>query len=337
MPEHTLTRRGLLAAGAAFGVGALLSACGGGDDGGTAPKEGGWSFTDDRGEKVTTDARPTRIVAYTPTAAALYDFGVTEGIVGVFGPTTLKDGRPDPMAGRLPVARMTVLANTYGEFNIEKYAGLRPEVLITNTYDPGNLFFLPEDAKEKILALAPSLAIKVARVPLPTPIQRYAELAASLGADLKSAQVTAAKARFDRASETLRQAAKAAGGLKVLAGSASPDLFYVSNPEVNTDLMYFRQLGVDVIVPDKTDTGGHFESLSWENADKYDADLILLDSRLSALQPKDLTAKPAWSQLPAVKAGQIAPWPTEPIFSWAGSATLVESVAQAVQKSKKVR
>ena len=45
-------------------------------------------------------------------------------------------------------------------------------------------------------------------------------------------------------------------------------------------------------------------ALSWENAGKFTADLILLDNRSTALQPKDLAAKPTWAQLPAVKAGQ---------------------------------
>jgi iron-desferrioxamine transport system substrate-binding protein len=50
---------------------------------------------------------------------------------------------------------------------------------------------------------------------------------------------------------------------------------------------------------------GYFEALSWENADKYDAGLIILDSRTQAVQANDLESKPAWRDLPAVKAGQV--------------------------------
>jgi iron complex transport system substrate-binding protein len=180
------------------------------------------------------------------------------------------------------------------------------------------------------------VAIKVARVPLPVPIRRYAELAESLGADLKAAKVTEAKARFEAAAETLRAAAKANGGLKVLAASGSADLFYVSNPKINTDLMYFTELGVDFVQPQKLDAGGgYFESLSWENADKYPADLIMLDNRSSALQPKDLASKPAWAQLPAIKANQLTTWDAVPRFSYAGSAPLLENLAKAIQNAKK--
>ncbi|WP_432094072.1 ABC transporter substrate-binding protein [Streptomyces sp. bgisy100] len=335
----SLSRRGLLAAGGAVGLGALVAACG---EGGSASSQGGdkggaWSFTDDRNKKVSAKSTPKRIVAFTGTAAALHDFGLDEELVGVFGETKLKNGKPDPQAGDLDVDQVKILGNVWGEFNIEKYAALRPELLVTHMYDPGALWYVPAESQKKILKLAPSVAITTARVPLPEPIRRYAKLAESLGADLKAKKVTDAKARFEAAAERLRKAAKAAGGLKVMAASGSADLFYVSNPKLNTDLMYFRELGIDFVVPEKLDKGGYFESLSWENADKYDADLILLDNRTSALQPKALESKPSWSKLPAVKEDQVASWNAVPRFSWAGSAPLLEDLAKAVEGAKKVR
>jgi iron complex transport system substrate-binding protein len=100
--------------------------------------------------------------------------------------------------------------------------------------------------------------------------------------------------------------------------------------------MYYRQLGVDLVVPDKVDKGGYFQSLSWENADAYRADLIMLDDRTGTLQPNDLASKPTWSRLPAVRAGQVIPWSSEPRFSYAGAAPLLEALAKAVQNAKKV-
>ncbi|NEA22887.1 ABC transporter substrate-binding protein [Actinomadura bangladeshensis] len=332
-----LTRRAVLGAGGAFALGALISACGG-DDGssGTAsPGGGAWTFTDDRGTKIDLEKRPQRIVGYSATAAALYDFGIDEQIVGVFGPTKLKDGKPDPQAGNLPVDRLEIIGNAFGEFNIEKYAALRPDLLVDNMFIPGDLFYVPAESKDKIYALAPSAAIAAGSVPLPKPIERTAALAAALGADLKAAKVTAAKARFEKAAEAVRAAAKAKPGLKVLAASGSPDLFYASSPAKNTDLIYYTELGVDLIVPDKLGKDDYFESLSWENADKYKADLILLDSRTQALQPKDLESKPSWKDLPAVKAGQVIPWNAEPRFSYEGCAPLLEALATALNSAKK--
>ncbi|WP_058045035.1 ABC transporter substrate-binding protein [Streptomyces roseifaciens] len=332
-----MSRRGLLAAGGALGAGALLTACGGGSkgssDGDSDSASGPWSFKDDRGETAKADRTPKKVVAFTGTAAALHDFGVE--CVGVFGPTIRKGGEPDPQAGDLDIDKLTVLGNAWGEFGVEKYAALSPELLVTNMIQGTELWYVPEESKKKILGFAPSIGINVTKVSLTQVIGRYAALADSLGADLKAKEVTDAKDRFEKASETLRKAARDNKGLKVLAASGSADLLYVSDPGVYADLAYFKSLGVDFVVPDKV-TGGFFESLSWENAGKYPADLILLDNRTAALQPKDLAAKPTWAGLPAVKAGQISPWLSEPRYSHAGCAPLVEALAEAVQKAKKV-
>ncbi|WP_320064258.1 ABC transporter substrate-binding protein [Micromonospora sp. RTGN7] len=332
-----LTRRGLLSAGGALALGALLAACGDKDDDSTpAAGSGPWSFTDDRPEKVTRDATPARVVAFTGVAAALVDFGVDSRIVGVFGETTRTDGSKDPQAGDLDVGKVSVLGNVWGEFSVEKYAALNPDLLITHMYDPGAFWYVPDESRDKILALAPAVTITTARVPMTRPIARYAELAAALGADLNAKKVTDAKARFEAAAESVRQAVKANPGIKVLAASGSPDLFYASNPKVSTDLMYFAELGVDIVVPTKLEQGDYFEALSWENAGKFPADLILLDNRATAMQPADMAKKPTWAQLPAVKANQVTPWDAVPRFSYTGAAPLLENLAKAISAAKKV-
>jgi len=337
-----LSRRGFLAAGGAIGLAALAAACGGNsgkgsDAAATADaKTGPWSFTDDRGQTARAAAPPTSIVAYVGTAAALYDFGVRDQIKGVFGPAKQADGRPDPLAGDLPVDTLASVGSAWGEFSIEKYAALKPELLVTHMFLPNALWYVPDASKTKILALAPAAGITVANTPLTHPIEKYAQLAASLGADLKAGAVVAAKQRFEKSVRSLQAAVKANPGVKVMAASAAQNLLYVSKPSVYADLNYYAQLGVNFVVPDKVDSDGFFEDLSWENADKYKADLILLDSRTSALQPKDLTGKPSWAKLPAVKAGQITPWLSEPRFSYQGAAPVIETLATAIQNAKKV-
>ena len=333
-----LSRRGLLAAGGAAALAAALVGCGRdeADKASNSTGSGPWSFTDDRPEVVTAPARPARVVAFTGSAAALVDFGLGREVVGVFGETTKADGSKEPQAGELDVESVEVLGNVWGEFSVEKYAALRPELLVTHMYDPGAYWYVPDESKDKILPLAPVVTITTARVPMTRPIERYAALAESLGADLSAPKITDAKARFEAAAEAVRQAVKANPGIKVLAASGSPDLFYVSNPKVSTDLMYFAELGVDIVVPTKLESGDYFEALSWENAGKFPADLILLDNRSTALQPADLAAKPTWKQLPAVQAGQVTPWDAVPRFSYAGAAPLLEDLAKAIQGAKKL-
>ncbi|MDG9716702.1 ABC transporter substrate-binding protein [Streptomyces sp. DH24] len=339
-----LTRRGILAAGGALGLGAVLAACGdddaksgGSGDGTASAKSGPWSFKDDRGKTVELDKVPADIVAFTGVGAALHDYGIQ--VKGVFGPTKTSDGKPDVQAGDMDVSKVTILGNVWGSFNVEKYAALAPDVLISTTFDAaGTLWYVPEESADKIAKLAPSVAVSAYDRKLDVALGRMLELAESLGADVKASKVTEAKKRFDDAAARLRAAAKARPEIKVLAGSASDQLFYVSGTNLSLDLEYFKSLGVNFVEPPekaKAEGGGWFESLSWENVDKYPADIIMMDDRSSTIQPADIT-EGTWKKLPAVKAGQVIPRSPEPILSYDKCVPLLENLAEALEKAKKV-
>lgn len=339
-----LSRRGILAAGGALGLGAALAACGddkgkdaGEGKGAKVAKSGPWTFKDDRGTTVKLDKTPANIVAFTGVAAALHDYGVS--VKGVFGPTKTKDGKADVQAGDMDISKVTVLGNVWGQFNVEKYAALAPDVLISTMFDgAGSLWYVPEESKDKIAKLAPSVGISVYDRQLTASLERMSKLAESLGADLKAASVADAKKRFEAAAGRLRAAAKAKPGIKVMAGSASPDLFYVSGTNLSVDLEYFKALGVNFVEPPesaKKQGGGWYEGLSWENVDKYKADIIMMDDRSQTIQPADID-KATWKKLPAVKAGQVIARSPEPILSYDKCVPLLTSLAEALEKAKKV-
>ena len=344
-----LSRRGMLAAGGALGLGAVLAACGdddaksGGSDADASkaaatPAAGPWTFKDDRGTTAKADKVPSSIVAFTGVAAALYDYGVE--VKGVFGPTTTKDGKADVQAGDMDVTKVTVLGNEWGQFNIEKYAALAPDLLVTTMFDSaGTLWYVPEESKEKILGVgAPTVGISVYDIQLDQPLARMLELAKTLGADTASAKVTAAKKAFEDAAARLRAATKAKPNIKVLAGSAAQDIFYVSGSNLSVDLEYFKALGVNFVEPAADvlkASGGWFENLSWENVDKYKADIIMMDNRTSAIQPADIT-EATWKQLPAVKADQVIARNPEPILSYDKCTPLLTSLAEAIENAKSV-
>ncbi|MER7492553.1 ABC transporter substrate-binding protein [Streptomyces pharetrae] len=339
-----LTRRGILAAGGALGLGAVLAACGdedtksgGSDATGAAKASGPWTFKDDRGTTVKLDKVPTGIVAFTGVAAALHDYGIQ--VKGVFGPTKTQDGKPDVQAGDMDISKVEILGNVWGQFNVEKYAALAPEVLITTMFDDaGTLWYVPEESKDKIAKLAPSVAVSVYDRQLTQPLERMWALAESLGADLTAEKVVTAKKEFEAAAERLRKAAKARPEIKVMAGSASAELFYVSGTNLSIDLEYFKALGVNFIEPSekaKAQGGGWFEALSWENVDKYGADIIMMDDRAQALQPTAIT-EATWKKLPAVKAGQVIPRSPEPILSYGKCTPLLTNLAEAIENAKKV-
>ncbi|MFI6996639.1 ABC transporter substrate-binding protein [Nocardia sp. NPDC050175] len=337
MDKIHITRRRLFTAAAAVGLGAVATACTRSPDDGTFTGPGGWSFTDDRNSTVHTKEVPSRIVAFVGAAAMLADFGLQDRIVGVFGETRTAAHELAPLKGELDVDKVTVLGNNWGEFNVEKYAALEPDLLVTDMYVPDRLWYVPDESKAKILAINPNVAaVQVAHRTLPDTIARYTELARALSADLNAPKVTQAKARFDAAAQSIRDAVAERPGLRVLAASAAPGIFYVSDPKASADLSYFAQLGVNVVGPDHVTGDGFFEELSWEHTDKYPADLILLDGRSTGLSPEALAANPVWRGLPAVRANQIGSWQPIYRFSHAGTAPLLEDLAAALRRSGKV-
>ncbi|MFD9721595.1 ABC transporter substrate-binding protein [Streptomyces sp. NPDC059076] len=334
MPHSPMSRRRLLASAGALGIGALLTACGEDDKSSSTKGGSSWSFKDDRGKVVKTAKKPQNLVAYISTAAALYDYGVE--CKGVFGPSKPVNGKPNPQAGKLDVSKTTSLGEAWGEFSIEKYTALQPDLLISNMFPPPALWFVPEESAKKIESVAPSIGIAGAHKSLLEPLRRYEELAKALGGDLESAQVTQAKARFKAAEAAVRKAAAANPGLKVLAMSGDSEQLYAAVPDSYCDLNYFKDLGVEIIEGKKSDEWGFWEFLSWENADKYHADLIMIDNRSTALPAADLLKKPTWAGLPAIKAGQTVPWSMEERYSYAGFAPVLEQLAAAITRSKKL-
>ncbi|WP_059009534.1 ABC transporter substrate-binding protein [Streptomyces specialis] len=335
MPRTPATRRAFLATGGSLAAGTLLAACSGGTGSGDGrPASGGWSFTDDRGETVERDSVPERIVAYVGSAAALHDYGVA--CVGVFGPTLLANGEPDVQAANLDVGELTVVGNAWGEFNVETFAGLEPDLLVTPIHDTPELWYVPPEVSDEVNGLAPAVAIHSVDTPLSAVIDRYAELAGALGGDLGAPAVTTAKTRFTEAAEALRRATRDNPGLRVLAVPATDDMVWFASPDRLSDLSYYRELGVELISPGEPD-GDIFATASWENVDTHPADLILVDQRTSNLQPDQLAAtKPTWAALPAVRAGQVASWNPEPTHSHAGCAPALEALADAIRNATRL-
>ena len=301
-----------------------------GSDPAAAPS-GPWEFTDDRGKKISLPERPTRIVAQVHAAAALWDFGVKP--VGVFGPQKQADGSPDPQVGNVDLAAVTSVGAEFGEFNLEKYATLQPQLVVTIMYGPA-LWYVPEESQAKIEQLAPVVGIRLDGKTADEAIARFGELAKSLGADLDAPAVKQAKEGFDAASAELGKAAKEKPGLKVAMTIGQQEGYWVVDPKWHSDAKYFTQLGLDVVAPANPDPSFGFEQLSWENAAKYPADLILEDARAVGMTSDELAAKfPVWTQLPAVKASQVGPWRAETPSSYQLYTKVLTELTELVKKS----
>lgn len=333
-PYNDLTRRRLLLAGTAAG---LLTACSAGPASPASspspsaePRRSRWSFTDDRGVAVTLPTPPERIVAYIGTAAVLWDFGVRP--IGVFGPQRLEDGTPEPGAGRVDLGAVQSAGDSFEEVDLERLAALKPDLIVTGLVSEDTLQVIAAEQLAEITGIAPLVAVQGFGKPATEILAGYERLAGALGADLQSVAVKQAREALTTASAELRAAILAKPGILAIFTYADTDGLYVAKVEDFPDLREYQRLGLDIVKASGEDD--FYELLSWENANRYPADLILHDERAFSLQPDDLGDYPTWGELPAVQAEQVRRWNAETILSYQGFAAAVARLAQDVGSAR---
>jgi iron complex transport system substrate-binding protein len=326
--DDDVSRRRLLAGSAALGALLGLPACGAP----AAPAAGGtgWSHTDARDVTVQLPRRPERIVAYVGVAAVLWDYGIRP--VGIFGPQRREDGTPDATVGEIDLATVGSAGETYESLDYEALAALRPDLVITGMSGDQAMWVISDDAVGRVEQIAPLVALEGYGLPAEQLVAGYERFAALLGADTATPAVTAARARLDRATSAAREAVAARPGLRVLVTYAEPAGLSIARPGRFPDLIGFRALGLDLVEP--AGDGQYYETLSWEQAGRYPADLILHDTRAFSLRPDQLAAYPTWEALPAVRAGQVGRWSAEVRLSAQGYAAALEDLAATVRAAR---
>jgi len=293
---------------------------------GVAASNTEWSFTDDRGVTITLPKPPERIVAQTTSAAVLWDFGIRP--VGVFGPSLLPDGTVDFQAGAIDFDSVEVLGD-YGELDLEALVALDADLYVDLTFGGDSLWYLTEDEIAQVEAIVPTLGISMQKMSVLDSIGRFEDLATSLGANLESPEVSAAKAEFIDAEADLKAAIAESPGLTVLVVSPSIDTLYVASPEWMVDLYYFRELGLDIVVPVAEE---FWELLSWEQANKYPADLILIDARFDP-SSEEIASIGTWQSLPAIEANQVGKWYAGAPYSYARLAPMMLELAELIRNT----
>lgn len=295
-----------LGAAAALALALPLAACGSSDD--DSGSDQAWTYTDDLGTEIELDAAPERLVVQSSVAAALTDLGLGDKIVGVFGPVENADGELDSQAAGLDADAVEDVTGggEYGDIDLEKLAGLEPDLVVTSSYLEPDLWYVNADAKAKLDAQFQTLVISFDGKTLPEIFDSTEKVASALGAD--EADFAEGRDAFAQATERLKGIAEDADPT-IVAVSPATDIFYVSNPEKNPDLRYYRdEVGLDVVTPENPDEGDYFESLSWEKADTYDGDVALWDDRVGSAGLESLKKQPVWGKTTAAQNDAYVPW-----------------------------
>lgn len=287
-----------------------------------------WSYTGGDGKAVTLDKPPVRIIASQDAAAGLIPLGIRP--VGIYADSPVADAKA--LQG-LDLTGIEIVGQAWSEVDIEKAAALKPDLIIAEWWEREPSWSGGQKLVAQLTQLAPVTGV-AASDSIVGMIADYETLAEDLGADLSKPEIADAKARFEASRDAFKAAVAAKPGLKTLAVYAANDALYVADPAGAAELLDLKSWGLDLISPEGVDDTGnnYFETLSWENADKYPADLILVDNR-SASTMKAALAQPTWTLNPAAKAGQVADWPAYWLRNYAAFASELDKLTAAVEKA----
>jgi iron complex transport system substrate-binding protein len=324
-------RRRFLLGGVAGIAGIVLAACGGDDSGSeassaptTAPAgdtattaaapasssspdttavaattaDGPFTFTDDRGETISFDRRPERVVAWQAIVPALVELGITP--VGVIAFNDLATNPAFIEAG-VDVESLVAVSTSYGELDIEALATLQPDLILTYTFGGEFLQGFTDGATQELAGqIAPFVAMD-ANADVMTGIGRMEELAVLLGVDLESSDNVADAAAFDAAVADLQALIDSSPGLSVGFGGPAPTGLFFAPVESYPELQFYEELGLDV-------RGGSEDAVvSWELVGDVDVDVFLIDDRTTSAELDEAGAVATWHTIPAVAAGQFSP------------------------------
>jgi iron complex transport system substrate-binding protein len=286
-----------------------VSACssdGGGDT--AAASESGWEFTDDLGNTVTLDEAPTRVAGLNDVLSSLWNYGIEP--VAAWGQTSIED---DVAFEGKDLSDVEIVGTSYGQIDLEQLAAADPDVIVASVYPTDSEGTIDEtsplygfesiEQQEQVAEIAPIIGIvwggSAADV-----IERTAELAGALGADLDGDLVTAAREDYEVASAALTEAA--AGGVSVLPVYATEsDGWWMAMAPDDPSLHLYQDLGVNFVDPGGD--GYFWNSVGWEEVPNHPSDVLLYSLRFS-MSPEEIAAQPTAALLPSVQAGQLYPW-----------------------------
>lgn len=310
--NSVFTRRRAIGLGLAALAGGTAAACGSAPPPASGPA---WTYTDARGRKITVSPRPARIVAYSGLIGALADYGVP--FVGVFGPHSPINGKPNPQSGDAKFAGVPSAGEQYGDFSVEKLLALKPDLVMDTSFVAGQPFYIPKNVLGKLEQAVPVALVDTSQHnTLPVLLDTFTQLATSLGGVIDAPQQRAAHEKFDKATAAIRSGLARNPNLRVLFISGAPAHLFVVRPDSMVGTKYLTSLGMKITDPPHVGANDYFTQISWEQLGNFPADVVLYDARPQAMTKDQLMAQPTFRDLPAVKANQVAPWNPEVPFSY---------------------
>ena len=277
-----------------------------GTDGGADAGDAAWTYVSGDGKTYTAEEVPDRIVAHAYAAKVLTEFGITP--VGIYADGPISE---DVGLRGVDFSGIEVLGEEWGKIDVEAAAELQPDLIVGDWWPAEEAYSGfeggVEEESRRLAELAPVVGPSQGDSIVEL-IDGYAALAESLGADTDL--IAGERAAFDAAVADFQAATATKPGLTALAISPFDADYAVAVPEYAPELLDLRRWGLAVIDPDSPDPDfPYWETLSMENADKYQPDLLLFDDRNHPGNEETLAAVPIASSIAAFAAGATTTWP----------------------------
>ncbi|MFF3064601.1 hypothetical protein ACFVQ3_08590 [Oerskovia sp. NPDC057915] len=333
-PQRTPHRRRASAVWAtAVGTALLLTACSSGSDasdaGGAAETSGAagtWSYTDARGETVSLDEVPDRIIATADTAPVLLEYGIRP--VGIIGFSRLSE---EALAS-FDFEGIERISETDTDISLEKVLAADADLVldIWSSYNGGNFGSIWGDDIERVESVVPMVGVNIIDGAAAT-LADFQEVVLSLGGSETSPVYAEESAELAELSEKVK--ALAATKTDVAVAYAIPletsvDYAVPTWTPLGSTLV---DLGVTFTELDSED--GFWASASWEEPGAYPADLILVPSTWADATQLET---PTFTALPAVASGQLAQVELRTGYSLTGITSQLEAFLAAYEPATHV-
>ncbi|CAN5316543.1 ABC transporter substrate-binding protein [soil metagenome] len=325
-------KRKFLAVCATLTVGMFaLSACSSDASNPSASSEDtSWSYVSGNGDTITLDHKPKRIIASAAEAGGLMEYGIKP--VGIYLASDLES---EPGLTKFDISDIPIVGEEWGKIDAEKVAALKPDLIVADWWPPQSAYQGFEEGADKgsmqVAKLAPIIGASQ-QGSLSDLIDWYEGFAKSMGVNVDSGKYAEKHKEFDETVVEFEEAVKAKPGLTALAVAPGDDLLYVAVPKYSTSLTDFQDWGLDVINPDSPKKDfPYWEYLSWEKADKYQPDLLLMDDRGYEDAIKTAERQPTWKKIDAGAAKAYTPWPGFWVHSYEDYADQLDTLIAAVK------
>ncbi len=284
----------------------VLVGCGSTSGGSDAGASAAWTYASGDGRTYTADEVPKRIIAHAYAAKALMSYGIKPVAIYADGP--VKD---DVGLQGVDFGGVEILSEEWGVIDVEKAATLDPDLVVGDWWPAENAYSGMEggveESSKKLADLAPVVGPSQGDSIVEL-VEGYAGLAQTLGAD--TAVIEAQRADFAAALEEFKAAAAAKPDLTALAISPYEETYAVAVPQYAPELLDLQSWGLGVINPTTPDADfPYWESLSFENADTYQPDVLLFDDRNYPGNRQTLEEQPIAPSIKAFAAGSFTTWP----------------------------